>query len=153
MIEYPAWRRESDSWDDGASCAVFVGASTPREWIQEQIERALNVQIRNPSYRVIPVLLPSANLINLPTFLSLRVWADFRDGQDQDLAFRILRQGIRGRPTGDLLTANDSEATLRKYERKLKELATLRRHIHEHVIVEFERKLLDKWLDDGDLPQ
>jgi hypothetical protein len=135
---------------EAGSCAVFIGANTPKGWFQEEIERALDLQTRNPDFRVIPVLLPDADSTTVPAFLSLRTWADFRKGQDQDYAFHVLRQGIKGKPIGrwPIEKESGSEEKLRLYQQKFTELACFRTYVHELVIMEFERKILDKWLDD-----
>jgi hypothetical protein len=138
--------------EEAASCVVFIGPKTPRGWFQEEIERALDLQTRNSDFRVIPVLLPAADPNVIPGFLSLRTWADFRDGQDQDYALHVLRQGIRGEPVGrwPLRDALNSVGKLHKYEQRIAELSRFRSlGVHEEVIIEFERKILDKWLDDG----
>lgn len=138
--------------EEAASCVVFIGAKTPRGWFQEEIERALNLQTRNPDFRVIPVLLPDADPNAIPGFLSLRTWVDFRDGQAHDYALHVLRQGIKGEPVGrwPLSETLNSAGKLDKYEQRIAELARFRSlGVHEEVIIEFERKILDKWLDDG----
>jgi hypothetical protein len=138
--------------EEAQSCAVFIGASTPNGWFQEEIERALDLQTRNPDFRVIPVLMPDAQPSVIPAFLSLRTWADFRDGQDQEYALHVLGQGIKGEPIGrwPINYDHNSEGVLRKYEQRISELARFRSlGVHEEVIIEFERKILDMWLDDG----
>jgi TIR domain len=138
--------------EEAASCAVFIGANTPKGWFQEETERALDLQTRNPDFRVIPVLLPGANGASLPAFLSTRTWADFRDGQDSEYAFHVLRQGIKGEFIGRWPIKEDASpgGKLRQYEQKIIELAHFRSlGVHEEVIIEFERKILDKWLDAG----
>lgn len=138
--------------EEASSCAVFIGARTPRGWFQQEIERALDLQTRNGDFRVIPVLMPDADPRVIPAFLSLRSWVDFRDGQDPDYAMHVLRQGIKGEPIGrwPVIARGDAIGKLRRYEQRLKELAHFRSlGIHEEVIIEFERKILDRWLDDG----
>lgn len=138
--------------EEAASCAVFIGAHTPKGWFQEEIERALDLQTRNPNFRVIPVLLPDADPSSIPSFLSLRTWADFRNGQDSDYALHVLRQGIKGEPIGRWPVVDEANPTgmLRQYEQKIIELARFRSlGVHEEVIIEFERKILDRWLDAG----
>ncbi len=134
------------------SCAVFIGANTPKGWFREEIERALDLQTRNPDFRIIPVLLPDADSAHVPGFLSLRTWADFRNGQDQDYAFHVLKQGIKGEPVGRWPTKDNSSGSgdLCHYEQKIIELSRFRSlGVNEEVIIEFERKILDKWLDTG----
>src|ERR671912_600858 len=47
--------------EEVGSCAVFIGAKTPKGWFQQEIERALDLQTRNSDFRVIPVLMPDAD--------------------------------------------------------------------------------------------
>ena len=138
--------------EEAASCAVFVGAHTPTGWFQKEIERALDLQTRNPNFRVIPVLLPDADPSSIPSFLSLRTWADFRNGQDADYALHVLRQGIKGEPIGrwPVVPETSPSGKLLQYEQKIAELARFRSlGVHEEVVIEFERKILDRWLDAG----
>jgi hypothetical protein len=80
----------------------------------------------------------------------LKTWADFRRGQDDAYAFHVLVQGIRGEPIGRWPpgAALASTSTLDEYERWLKELQRFRvLGLHEEVVVEFERKILNKWFE------
>jgi hypothetical protein len=137
--------------EEAVTCAVCIGARTPKGWFQEEIERALDLQTRDANFRVIPVLLPDAMPESIPGFLTLRTWADFREDKDRDYAFHVLKQGIRGKPIGRWPRVAPVEAgTFKKYEQKLIELQTLRgMGLHDEVVIEFERKILDRWLDDG----
>ena len=78
------------------SCVVCISEQTPMGWFKEEIERALNRQTADPSFRVIPVLLPSAKDLNGDDFLGLRTWVDFRKGIDDAEAFHRLVSGIKG---------------------------------------------------------
>lgn len=139
--------------NQAATCAVCVGAHTPVGWFREEIERALDLQTKNNEFRVIPVLLPDAAADVIPEFLSLRTWADFRDGQDQSYALHVLVQGIRGLPVGRWQTSvlHDGTNSLEFYERKLEELHRLKRFgVHDEVVIEFERKILNQWYEGKD---
>ncbi len=66
---------------------------------------ALAKRVAQPTFRVIPVLLPGATMPEqraLPGFLSLLTWVDFRGpiGINDGRAFRRLIAGIRGVPPG-----------------------------------------------------
>jgi sugar lactone lactonase YvrE len=89
------------------SCAVFLGPQGIRPWqsqeIQAALTRAVSVSGRSgaPAFRVIPVLLPGAPELppeDIPTFLSLRTWIDFRcvKGLDDEDMFLRLVAGVRG---------------------------------------------------------
>lgn len=152
LIPGTSWQQAmAKGLDEAKACAVFIGSKTPRGWFQQEIERALDIQTRNLEFRVIPVLLPDANTDFVPNFLKLRTWADFRDGSDADYAFHVLKQGIKGEPIGRWRSpSNDSpEDLFEKYEKKITELGKFRDlGVHEEVVIEFERRILDKWLDE-----
>ena len=81
--------------EQAKSCAVFITPNTPVGWFQQQIERALDRQAENASFRVIPVLLPGARDSDVGNFLKLRTRVDFRDA-DQAYALHMLQSGIKG---------------------------------------------------------
>lgn len=86
--------------DRARSCAVCIGEQTYRGWFREEIERALNRQTMDESFRVMPVLLPNANASNVDDFLELRTWVDFREGLQNQREFHVLVSGILGKPPG-----------------------------------------------------
>jgi hypothetical protein len=129
LVPGKSWQQAiAPGLEEAASCAVFIGASTPKGWFREEIERALDLQTRNPSFRVIPVLLPDAKSACVPGFLSLRTWADFRKGQDWDFAFHVLLQGIKDEAIGRWPANNDNSSSrrFRRYEQMFGELARFR---------------------------
>ncbi len=98
-----------DPWQEGveealdtcATCAVFLGPSGVGPWHNEELRVALDRRARDRTrtFRVIPVLLPGADLADpntLPRFLSRMTWVDFRNGLDNANAFNRLLAGIRG---------------------------------------------------------
>ena len=60
------------------SCVVIIGSGERSPWQQREIYLALDRQVHDPSFRVIPLLLPGAD----PAlgFLGLNTWIDLRDG-------------------------------------------------------------------------
>jgi hypothetical protein len=87
------------------TCAIFVGKSGEGPWQQKELTAALNQQVKNPGFRVIPVLLPNAPTVpKLPLFLAGNTWVEFRESMDDDALWR-LECGIlgkapeRGRPS------------------------------------------------------
>src|ERR1051326_5590952 len=83
LVPGKSWQRAmTRGLEETTTCAVCIGAHTPKGWFQEEIERALDLQTRDDSFRVIPVLLPDGNPESAPGFLTLRTWADFRNGKD-----------------------------------------------------------------------
>ena len=137
--------------EEASCCVVFLGARTPEGWCQQETERALDRQVRDQDFRFIPVLLPDASADPEPSFVGLRTWADFREGQDEEYAFHVLRQGILGKPIGRWKKAEnvDVAGAYSTCEEKLLELRRLRGMVHEEVAIEFERRILDRWLDEG----
>ena len=88
---------------NSSSCAVFVGKSGQGPWQTPEVEAALREQVRDPGFRVIPVLLPDApQQPKLPTFLAGNTWVDMRAGLDDDQALWRLECGILGNPPGFL---------------------------------------------------
>jgi hypothetical protein len=153
LVPGKSWQQAmTKGLEEAKSCIVFVGAKTPDGWFQQEIERALDLQTKNSEFRVVPVLLPDACPANVPSFSSLRTWADFRDGQDHDFAFHVLCQGIKGQPIGRWPPSQppDKDANLARYEARIRDLARFRAlGVHEEVIVEYERRILDLWFTDG----
>jgi formylglycine-generating enzyme required for sulfatase activity len=82
---------------NSSACAVFVGKSGQGPWQTPEVEAALREQVRNPGFRVIPVLLPEApQQPKLPPFLAGNTWVDMRVGLDDDKALWRLECGIQG---------------------------------------------------------
>lgn len=152
LVPGKRWQQEmARGLDQAKTCVVCIGQQTPTGWFREEIERSLDIQTRNTEFRVIPVLLPEASDDSVPEFLSLRTWADFRNGQDQEYAFHVLVQGIRGEPIGrwEAPANQENNQTLAIYEKKLREFQRLKEFgLHDEVIIEIESKLLNLWLDD-----
>jgi hypothetical protein len=98
MIPGESWQKAlAHGLDLAICCAICVGQEGPGGWFSQVIERAKNRQAQDPSFRVIPVLLPSApdGSLDRFDFLKLNVEADFRE-TDFDTALHILASGIRG---------------------------------------------------------
>ena len=131
---------------EAKTCVVCIGKKTPRGWFKEEIERALNRQTKDSSFRVIPVLLPDADVSVIDDFLELRTWVNFKDGLNDLKAFHILSCGIKGIPPGRLPQDEEPDADLNNIQTKLTHLRKLRkRHlIDDDIAVEYQRRLLDK---------
>src|SRR5215207_1362630 len=63
-------------------CVICIGAHTPRGWFEQEIQLALNRQTQDPAFRVIPLLLPGAQEVDINQFLQLRTWVDLKEGLD-----------------------------------------------------------------------
>ena len=82
--------------DEARTCAVFVGSKTPPGWVEEEISRAIDKQVKDNSFRVIPVLLPNASMQSLRGFLGSRTCIQFTNGiSDPDAVHRLIC-GIHG---------------------------------------------------------
>jgi len=130
------------------TCAVCIGSNTPTGWFREEIERALNRQVRDKSFRVIPVILPRGDRKIIDDFLELRTWVEFKSGIEDADALQLLVCGVRGvkpprrRPSAMALSS-DGLASLKE---KLSSIRDLRLDglIDEGVALEFQRKLVDE---------
>ncbi len=97
-----------EQWEQGlaralaeaGSCAVCIGKKTPAGWFSQEIQRALNRQTREPSFRVIPVILPGGDQSLVDNFLELRTWVQFKDSLDDRDALHRLISGIKGTSPG-----------------------------------------------------
>jgi hypothetical protein len=137
------------------TCAVCIGENTPDGWFQEEIERALNRQTIDKSFRVIPVILPTGDEEVIDNFLELRTWIDFKNGIHDPIAFKYLVSGILGVPPGRIEIIKDDQNTLvnEKYLIEIKQhlarIHVLRREglIENEIALEYQRKILDKMID------
>jgi TIR domain-containing protein len=92
-----------EALDQSRTCAVFVGPTGLGPWQNEEMRSALEKRVRNPAFRVIPVLLPGTHESqreNLPFFLRRLAWVDFRAGLEDEGALRHLVRGIQGMSRG-----------------------------------------------------
>lgn len=142
------WQQEmARGLDQAKTCAVCISRDTPAGWFREEIERALNRQVKDPSFRVIPVILPNGDQTVVDSFLELRTWVDFKAGIDDGYAFHVLTCGIRGQPPGRYLsTANKDGLSLEVMRVKLKKIRSLReeRLIDDNIALEYQRRVLDE---------
>jgi hypothetical protein len=142
------WQQQmAKGLDQAKTCAVCVGSNTPAGWFREEIERALNRQARDNSFRVIPVILPNGDRRLIDDFLELRTWIEFRTGVEDADSLHLLVCGVRGVPPGrrPMAKANPG-AGLVSLKEKLSHIRELRLAglIDEGVALEFQRRLVDK---------
>jgi hypothetical protein len=134
--------------NEAKTCAVCIGKNTPTGWFREEIERALDMQTKDSEFRVIPVLLPNANASVVSEFLSLRTWADFRNGRDEGYAIHVLVQGIRGEPTGRWPVSPQSGDAERICRERLEALEAFRGvGLSQEVVIEFQRRSVAEWYE------
>lgn len=147
LIPGAHWQQEmAKGLEEARTCAVCIGRSTPAGWFREEIERALNRQIKDTSFRVIPVILPDGDSAVVDNFLELRTWVVFRNGLDLG-AFHLLTCGVRGVPPGRAPTSSlevDLDVTM--IRKKLTRIRSFRteRLIDDDIALEYQRRLLDQ---------
>ncbi len=113
LVPGDLWQHDMvEGIDDAASCAVCIGSKTPQGWFNQEIQRALNRQSREPKFRVIPLILPGGDTSNVDNFLELRTWVDMRKGLDDEEALHKLVCGIQGIQPGRVVTKKKSSAPL-----------------------------------------
>ena len=84
------------------SVAVFLGREGLGRWQQREAFLALDRQTRDPSIRVMPILLPGSE----PAlgFLSLNTWVDLRGGITDEAAIDLVVRAVKGEsgPVGEV---------------------------------------------------
>jgi hypothetical protein len=136
--------------DQARTCAVCVGVHTPKGWFRKEIERALNRQTRDSTFRVIPVILPGGSYNQVGNFLELRTWVDFKNGIHDRYALHVLISGIKGiAPGRNLHKRTDIDTALTFVREKLVGLSILRKEqlIDDKIAIEFQQKLIDRYIE------
>ncbi len=156
LVPGEPWQREMAKGLERAArtCAVCLGANTPEGWFQEEIEKALGRQVRDRTFRVIPVILPGGRCGDIEGFLDLRTWVDFKDGIDDRYAFHRLVSGIRGTAPGPYPdreeSENDQGPAVNRARGHLMILRDLEPLLRSEIILEYERRVLDTIIDTRD---
>ena len=90
------WARETQAAFERADViSIFVGAAGIGKQQNAEVEKALERKSKpEGGFRVIPVLLPGANLELLPPALAKYFWVDFRDSLDNPEAYSRLKSAI-----------------------------------------------------------
>ncbi len=97
LVPGELWQHDlAQALEEAGSCAVCVGNRTPAGWFNQEIQRALNRQAKEPGFRVIPVILPGGDQALVGDFLELRTWVQFKDGLHDREALHRLICGIKG---------------------------------------------------------
>lgn len=153
LIPGESWQQKiAHGLDKAKSCAVCIGKETPKGWFREEIERAINRRTKDDSFKVIPVLLPNSQEVNVDNFLELRTWAIFKNGSDDPSALHVLVSGIKGLPPGRGPASPEEKASYTSHNQErelLKQIQQWRSEqlIDDEIAVEFQRKLLDRFID------
>ena len=104
LIPGDPWQEDLEkALDASRTVAVFLGPAGISGWHNEELRDALNTRVRDPERRVIPVLLPGTTMPaddEIPNFLQRLTWVDFRNGLEDEDAFRRLVAGVRGQAPG-----------------------------------------------------
>jgi hypothetical protein len=140
-------REMSRGLEQAQCCAVCIGAATPEGWFRLEIEKALNRQAQDQSFRVLAVVLPDADPDTVGDFLELNTRVDFND-PDEDYAFHLLRSGVRGVPQGRWPPAGDGGGgdidVVEAARRKLRQINELSALLDRQVVIDYQRKVLDE---------
>jgi hypothetical protein len=153
LIPGKSWQQEIvQGLDRAKTCAICIGNKTPDGWFREEIERAINRRTKEASFRVIPVLLPNAQEVNINNFLELSTWVKFEKGLDDPSALHILVSGIKGVAPGRGPVSSKEKGSYSSHNQErelLKQIQQLRcdRLIDDEVAKEYQRKLLDQILE------
>ncbi len=148
LIPGDHWQQDmARGLEQARTCAVCLGKNTPRGWFKEEIERALNRQVSDKAFRVIPVLLPYADPNVVDGYLELRTWVDFKKGIADKDAIYILACGIIGRAPGrldreDLGVPSKIIDQIRDNLEKIKSYRDSKL-IDDSVAIEYQKRLLD----------
>ena len=152
LIPGESWQQEmARGLNEAKACAVCIGGQTPRGWFREVIEKALNRQVREGDFRVIPVILPGGDSEYVEDFLELRSWIDFSNGVDDSEAFYRLICGVRGVQPGRFRTSNTGDdGTLSLVRDKLVKLKHLRQMdlVDDDIALDTQRRLMDMLIDE-----
>ncbi len=155
LIPGNKWQQEmAKGIEQAKSCAVCIGSQTPKGWFRDEIEKSLNRQNSDDTFRVIPVILPGGDQSLIDDFLELRTWVIFSDIlQDKD-PFHRLVCGIKGVSPG---RSPDSKITdpitidFINTRERLKRIRDLRKDelIDDDIALEYQRILLDDLFRNG----
>ncbi|MGZ9130763.1 MAG: toll/interleukin-1 receptor domain-containing protein [Candidatus Binatia bacterium] len=127
------------------ACAVCIGMHNYEGWFQEEIERAINRQANDKTFRVIPLILPGGDRSCVDDFLGLRTWVDFTNGLDDPRALHDLICGIRGvRPGRFRRERANEDAEAVEIRTKLQFIRDLGDVIDKEIRIEYQKLLLDQ---------
>ena len=87
-----------EALDASKTVAVFLGPDGLGPWENKKMNSALVERIKSKSLRIIPILLPGANLKEnnaIPQFLRRLTWVDFHYGTDDSIGFARLVAAIK----------------------------------------------------------
>src|SRR6266487_672940 len=146
LVAGQSWQQaKARGLESAGCCVVCIGEQTSSGWFEQEIQRAKNRQAKDPTFAVIPVLLPTAKNVNIDNFLELNTLVNFRDDNHAH-AFHVLVCGVKGMAPGRW-SPSERSITLSGTitEGKLRELEVFRREklIDDSVAVEFQKTVLE----------
>jgi hypothetical protein len=146
------WQQEmAHGLEHAKTCVACIGQSTPKGWFREEIKKALNRHAKDPTFRVIPLILPGANPEIIDDFLELRTWVDFSAGLEDPYAFHCLISGILGKSPGryspQQITLSKGTVAIREQLQMVMSLRADKLIDHE-IAIEYQRRLLDRMIGD-----
>jgi hypothetical protein len=149
LVPGESWQQAiAKGLNETATCAVCVGGRTARGWFRQEVERALERQASDQSYRVFPVLLPGASDEApeelLPAFVGLRTWVDFRPGLRDPRALHLIKNGILGTSPGPWPPMSPMDTTLEGVKRDLWALEQIRCLLDPSVVIETQRRIVTR---------
>jgi len=92
---------------------VYVGPSGVRNWVGHEVRVALDRSVREPEFRLIPILGPGADPGALPLFLQQHHWLDCREQLPEPQALKRLIASIRRGSDESLVAATDVPSPFR----------------------------------------
>src|SRR5262249_22689786 len=73
---------------------VLVGPESQSAWVRTETAAALSRALENPTFRIIPVLLPGAKSDDLPPLLQSRLGLDLSNSRDVDKSLNTLAETL-----------------------------------------------------------
>jgi hypothetical protein len=143
LVPGEGWQRDmAKALEHADTCAICIGATDPAGWFENEMRKALDRNARDKSFRVIPVLLPTAgddvaNRIR-ETFLGDLTWVDFRSGADHSWGIRLVAAGVRGEPPGRPTVKVEDDLALKRYIRRMEALKRAEKHVPEQLRAKYE---------------
>ncbi len=77
---------------------IYVGRSGVQRWMDSELRVALNRNVQDPSFRIIPLLGPGAEPKSLPSFLSQHQWLDLREGMSPTKLKKLIGAVLKKTP-------------------------------------------------------
>jgi hypothetical protein len=99
LIPGQPWQEQiEEALQSSKSVLVFVGPKGIGPWQNEESAVALSRRFTDPSFRVIPVIGPGADIKKIPSFLARVTWVDLRSKEPQKVthAVDLIVKAVKG---------------------------------------------------------